>query len=153
MADPSLSADLRRTLHQQLDLDAEQLSREAAFLHRKLFGWSISEEIQAAYVLANKTLLPNLTNASAVKMELILRRSMDVEAIEFALRRQVRENTLTKKFLILLYLTESRSDYFTIFVNERNQSLRAFVELSYYSVRSLYKLLKGRCLIWIYDVV
>ncbi len=149
----SWSFKLNGSLTQQSHSDSEQLSREAEFLHQKIFGWSISETTQAAYVSANETLLPNATNASMVSMQLIVRQSMDVEAIEFALRRRMPENILTKKLLILLYLTESRSDYFSVFVNEQNHSLRAFAELFFHTFRSFYKLLKGRWLIWMYDVV
>ena len=78
---------------------------------------------------------------------------MDIEAIEFALRRKIPQNVLTKKLLILCYLAESRNDYFATFVNEQDQPLRAFFELSLYTFRSLYKLLKGRFLIRMYDVV
>lgn len=133
--------------------EAEQLHREAEFFHEKIFGWPIPEEIRAGYVAANRILLKNTRNLSNVRIELIVQRSMDVEAIEFALRRRTPQNLLTKKLLILCYLAESRSDYFATFVNEQHRPFRAFFALSLYTFRSLYKLMKGRCLIWIYDVV
>lgn len=133
--------------------ETEQLSREAGFFHEKIFGWPIQDEIRAAYVSANRLLLPDSRNLSNVRIELIVQRSMDVEAIEFALRRRTPQNLLTKKLLILCYLAESRSDYFATFVNEQHRPVRAILTLSLYTLRSLYKLLKGRCLISIYHVV
>jgi hypothetical protein len=131
----------------------QELSREAEFFHKRIFGRPLPDEIRADYISANGMLLKDLTNLSHVRIALILQRSMDVEAIEFALRRRIPQNILTKKLLILCYLAESRNDYFATFVNERHQPFRAFFALSLYTFRSLYKLLKGRCLIWMYDVV
>ena len=134
-------------------INTEELSREAELFHKRLFDRPIPDEVRKAYISANGLLLKGTTHLLQVKIELILELSMDVEAVEFALRRSSPQNILTKKLLILCYLAESRKDYFATFVNEKNLPFRAFVELSLYTLRSLYKLLKGRCLIWIYDVV
>ena len=134
-------------------LNTQELSREAEFFHKRIFDRPVPDRIRADYISANETLLKDTSNLSRVRIELILERSMDVEAIEFALRRSIPQNILTKKLLILCYLAESRKDYFATFVNEQHQPFRAFFELSLHTFRSLYKLLKGRCLIWIYDVV
>ena len=134
-------------------LNTQELSREAEFFHQQIFDRPVPDRIRADYISANETLLKDTSNLSPVRIELILERSMDVEAIEFALRRSIPQNILTKKLLILCYLAESRKDYFATFVNEQNQPFRAFFELSFHTFRSLYKLLKGRSLIWIYDVV
>ena len=134
-------------------INAQELSREAEFFHKRLFDRPIPDDVRKGYISANGILLKGTTHLSQVKIELIVELSMDVEAVEFALRRSSPQNLLTKKLLILCYLAEPRKDYFTTFVNEKNQPVRAFFELSLYTLRSLYKLLKGRCLIWIYDVV
>lgn len=135
------------------DSDYRKLSLEAAFFHRKIFGWSGSEEILRAYVAANEVLLKNDDCSTLVNIDFIVKREIDIEAIEIALRRKYPQNLLTRKLLILCYLAESRSEYFTTFVNEQHQPLRAFLKLSFVSVRSVYKLLKGRWLLWKYDVV
>ena len=132
---------------------SDKLSREADFFHEKLFGSPMPEELRTQYVLANRVLLEGAANLRNVKTELIVERTMDVEAIEFALRRRVPQNSLTTKLLIICYLAESRSSYFDIFVNETHRPLRALVEMSLYTLRSFYKLLKGNCLIRMYDVV
>lgn len=130
----------------------QELGREAEFFHQSLFGRPIPEEIREAFVTANIKLLSDAT-LKPVRIELILRRSLDVEAIEFALRRMEPQNVLSKKLSILCYLAESRRDYFRTFVNEEARPVSAFIKLSLFTCRSVYKLLKGRCLIWMYDVV
>jgi hypothetical protein len=132
---------------------ADQLCREADFFHERLFGAPIPEDLRTQYVLANRVLLEGGAVLRNVRTELIVERTMDVEAIEFALRRRIPKNSLTTKLLIICYLAETRSDYFNVFVNETHRPLRALLEMSLYTLRSFYKLLKGNCLIRMYDVV
>lgn len=129
------------------------LSRQAEFLHEKIFGRPISQDIRAAFISANMTLLKDAEELATINIGLILQRSMDVEAIEFALRRRDARNLLTKKILILCYLTESRGAYYGNFVNDQHRPIKAFISLSLETCRSLYKLLKGIWLIRMYDVV
>lgn len=133
--------------------EREELFREAEVFHQAIFGRPVPEGIREAFVSANETLLKDAKNVSPVRIELILQRSLDVEAIEFALRRRNPQNLLTKKLLILCYLTESRNAYFKTFVNEQYRPVRAFINLSFATCRSVYKLLKGHFLIRMYDVV
>jgi hypothetical protein len=130
----------------------EELFREAEVFHQAIFGGPVPEDIREAFVSANRILLKDATNVIPVRIELILERSLDVEAIEFALRRRSPQNVLTKKLLILCYLAEARSVYFNTFVNEQHRPVRAFINLSFKTCRSVYKLLKGHCLIRIYNV-
>ena len=134
-------------------VSSEDLFKEAEVFHQAIFGRPISQDIRAAFVSANQILLNDALNVTPVRIDLILRRSLDVEAIELALRRRNPQNLLTRKFLILCYLTEARSVYFGDFVNEQYRPVRAFISLSFATCRSLYKLLKGHCLIRIYGVV
>ena len=135
------------------DFSRHDLSRQADFLHEKIFGRPILEDIRAEFVSANIKLLKDAPGLASVNIDLILQRSMDVEAIEFALRRRNPQNLLTKKLLILCYLAESRSAYYTDFVNEQPRPIGAFISLSLQTCRSMYKLLKGLWLIRMYDVV
>ncbi|HKY41674.1 MAG TPA: hypothetical protein VJM50_01160 [Pyrinomonadaceae bacterium] len=129
------------------------LVREAEVFHQAIFGRPVPTDICEAFVSANKTLLKDTGKATPVKIDLIVERALDVEAIEFALRRRNPQNLLTKKLLILCYLAESRSAYFNTFVNEEHQPVKAFIKLSFATLRSAYKLLKGNFLIRIYGVV
>ena len=130
-----------------------ELSREAEVFHQAIFGRPIPADILKAFVSANQILLQDPSNVIPVKIDTIIERSLDVEAIEFALRRRNPQNLLTKKLLILCYLAESRSAYFTTFVNQEHQPVKGFIKLSIATLRSVYKLLKGHFLIRIYDVV
>lgn len=129
-----------------------ELFREAEVFHQVIFGRPVPADIRYAFVSANQILLTNASKLTPVKIDLILERSLDVEAIEFALRRRNPQNLLTRKLQILCYLAESRRAYFDTFVNEEHQPVRAFMKLSFATLRSAYKLLKGHFLIRIYDV-
>lgn len=131
----------------------EELFKEAEVFHEAIFGRAIPEDIRDAFVSANEILLQDATRVIPVKIDLILQRSLDVEAIELALRRKNSQNLLTKKLLILCYLTESRNAYFKTFVNEQYRPVSAFIKLSFATFRSVYKLVKGHCLIRLYGIV
>jgi len=131
----------------------QELSREAEVFHQVIFGEPVPADIRQAFVAANRILLKDAPKVIPVKIDFIIERSLDVEAIEFALRRRDPQNLLTKKLLIICYLAESRGAYFSTFVNEEPQPVRGFIKVSFASLRSAYKLLKGHFLIRIYDVV
>jgi len=139
--------------HECDSFDRDELFREAEVFHHAIFGRPAPKEIREAFVSANNILLKKAGEVPPVRIDLILQRSLDVEAIEFALRRRNPQNLLTKKLLILCYLTESRGAYFTTFVNEQYRPVRAFIKLSFVTLRSLYKLVKGQCLIRMYGIV
>jgi len=131
----------------------EELFKEVEVFHRAIFGRPAPKDIRDAFVAANNILLKEDGKVPSVRIDLILKRSLDVEAIEFALRRTNPQNLLTKKLLILCYLTESRSAYFAAFVNEQYRPLRSFIKLCLATFRSVYKLVKGQCLIRMYGIV
>ena len=139
--------------NQDPQIPEAQLQKEAEFLHFAIFGRSAPEALRSAYVSANHFLFREPNKYLDVKVEAIVTRSIDIEAVEFALRRRTPDNVLSKKFLILCYLAEARSDHFEDFVNDRNRPLIAILQLSLHTLRSVYKLIKGNFLIWKYDVV
>jgi len=131
----------------------ERLRLEVEFFYRRIFDSPLPEEVREKYVAANLMLCNSRVNLSAIRLDLIMQRSLDVEALEFVLRRRNPQNILTIKLLIIHYLTEARSSYFDFFVNESNRPVSAFAELTFHCFRSLYKLAKGRYLLWRYNVV
>jgi hypothetical protein len=133
--------------------DREVLLREAATLHQTIFGRPITKDLQDAFVLANQTLMPTAHVDFEVDVDLLIRKSLDLEAIEFALRRKSPHNSLSKKMQILCYLAECRGAYFSDFVNEEKQPVRAFMLMAFHTFRSVYKLAKGSCLIRLYHVI
>jgi len=134
-----------------LGVSQEALFREAEVFHQSIFGRPVPPDIREVFVTANNILLKNAAKVTPVRIDLIIDRSLDVEAIEFALRRRDPQNLLTKKLLILCYLAESRNAYFTAFVNEEPKPVRGFIQVLLATFRSAYKLLKGHFLIRIYD--
>lgn len=134
-------------------INRDELFKEAEVFHQAIFGRPAPNDIREAFVSANNILLKDASEVPAVRIDLILQWSLDVEAIEFALRRRHPQNLLTKKLLILCYLTESRGAYFTTFINEQYRPVRSFIKLSFATFRSVYKLVKGQCLIRMYGIV
>jgi hypothetical protein len=133
--------------------DNEGLLREAATLHQTIFGRPITKDLEDAFVLANQALMPTAHVDHEVDVDLLIRKSLDIEAIEIALRRKRPHNSLSKKMQIMCYLAECRSVYFSDFVNEEKQPVKAFLLMAFHTFRSIYKLAKGTCLIRLYDVV
>jgi hypothetical protein len=75
-----------------------------------------------------------------------------MEAIELVLRLRGRCPCLTKKIQILFFLVEVRAQYYSRFVNERRQGLRAWRELAESLLYTAYKAVKGLLLIWRYGL-
>jgi hypothetical protein len=138
---------------EEIFADDEALAREAEYLHRKIFDGPIPEALRASYVAANRAVASGGPGPAVAKMALIVERALDVEALELALRRRERRNSLTAKLLILLYLAEARGSHFHFFVNEERARARSFCLLALHALRSLYKLLKGAYLIRKHGIV
>ncbi len=119
------------------------LEQEAAALHRVLFGHPISPELAQQYAGACRRLLAQDSATQQVSVPALIAKSVDLEAVELALRLRNPDNTLTKRFHILMFLAESRSSHFQHYVSKRGGFWRALLSLSFASFRSLYKFLKG----------
>jgi hypothetical protein len=78
-----------------------------------------------------------------------IKRGQDIEALEYALRWQQEITVLTKKLHMLLYIIEIHPVHHKLFVNASNSVLKGYVILGYEIVRSLYKLLKGRMMLYL----
>ena len=85
-------------------------------------------------------------------VENIVKRGLDAEAIELAMRLTHRSSALTRKIQILFYLVEVRSAYYGDFVNQRPGLWRAVVPLLA-SLQTAWKGAKGRYLVWSYGFV
>lgn len=120
---------------------------EFEYLYRSVFSGSCDQDVLERCGEANKLLLESGNSAMLptlkVDVSLIVSKKLDVEAIEYYLRRSRGLNTLSQKLHILMYVTESNVKYYDTFINESESFLKAVVLLSIYSFRSLYKLAKG----------
>lgn len=127
-----------------------RLRTEARRLHRALFGHDAPEDVQGQYASALQT--APLAEYPRCDLGRLIERGIDLEALELALRRRTPANALTQRFHALCYLVEVRPEYYARFVNEPSRFASGVLTLALQAARSVYKLLKGRCLLWIYHV-
>lgn len=130
------------------------LEREAIYFHYCFFRKEeLSEEVIARYVNANQMYLSSINYQKINSIEQIINRQLDVEAIEYVFRIINRKNILTTKIQILFYLIEVRSQYFEYFFNCRADRLRALASFTHSLLLAAFKFVKGKYLIWKYDLV
>lgn len=130
--------------------DLRGLCAEANHLHRALFGGEAPPEVQRQYARALRD--APLAESPRCDRPRLLERGADLEAIELALRRRTPANALTQRFHVLCYLVEARPESFERFVNEPPRFVTGTLALGLHALRSLYKLIKGRCLMRIHRV-
>jgi hypothetical protein len=124
---------------------APSLAEEALYLHRSLFGETPDPVTIERYAAAHRKLFPN--DAGSPLLARIVSRGLDVEAVEFALRRRGAGGELTRKIQILSYLVEVRARYQHCFVSIEPGRAKAVVELAAAVIRSSWKFVKGEYLV------
>lgn len=124
------------------------LREEARYFHDCLFRGPMEESIAERYEAAHRALFA----ARSRVVDVLVARRLDVEAVEFALRRRQLCPELTRKILILSYLVEARADHEANFIATRAEPLRAVVTLCGKVVEAGWKLVKGELLIRIYGL-
>jgi hypothetical protein len=127
-----------------------RLHAEANRLHRAFFGGDAPAEVQRQY--ASALAAARIADIPHPDLAGLVARGVDLEALEMALRRRLPGNGLTQRFQVLCYLVEVRPDSFDRFVNERPRFASGLLTLALHVARSAYKLIKGRCLLWIHHV-
>lgn len=131
--------------------DIEQLRQEAAHLHQCFFRRPMPAIIGERYSAAHRHVF-GADTATPRYIREVIRRGLDAEAVEYALRRRARRD-LTIRIQILFYLLEVRSDYFEHFVAVRPGRLRALFAVLAAAIRSGWKLVKGEFLIRRYGLL
>lgn len=124
-------------------MNTPSLPEEAGHLHSCLFGRTIDPVSRARYEAAHRHLPPM---ASQLVSRVVSRR-LDVEAIEFALRRRGTGRELTQKVQILSYIAEVRPEYLAFYVNPTPSRVRAAAALLAALLNAGWKLLRGEYLI------
>jgi hypothetical protein len=127
--------------------DPGQLRREAAALHRAVFGREVPEEVAQRYAEAHRAAMLRVDTTQARWMQRVLEEGTDLEALEFALRTWQPDHILCRKLKLLVYITEAFPEYYSDFVNEAPRRVDALLRLALHSLRSLYKELKARSLL------
>lgn len=85
-------------------------------------------------------------------MARIMSKRLDVEAVEFALRRRRLCPELTRKLQILSYLVEIQGPYQDDFVVAKRCPVRAALTLLWQIPSTGWKFLKGECLVRLYGL-
>ena len=124
-----------------------RLAEEAEYLFHAFFRGPIPRDIAARYASANEQCFPECAAGDVAFITRMRDHRLDVEAIEWALRRRRRGELLTKKIQILFYLAEVRSEFYPKFVNRQPGIIRAALMLSGCLMRNAFCYLKGEFLI------
>ncbi len=126
------------------------LADEARFLHDSLFSKPLDEKIVERYQAAHRSLFPNESPGTVAR---IVALGLDVEAVEFALRRRHACPELTRKIQILSYLVEVRAAYQNDFIARKREPVRAILVLLWRIPSAAWKLVKGECLVRFYGLL
>ncbi len=137
----------------ELRQEDKELELEARCFHDHLFREKLHQEIIVRYTAANRAYVPHVDSQTASMMAKIVSHGLDVEAIEYVLRLKKKDNVLTKKVQILFFLVEVRSQYFDYFFNRKKARLKAAGGIVFSVTMTIYKFIKGKYLIWRYDLV
>lgn len=122
---------------------AEKLKKEAVFLFGSLFSCKSPDTLTQRYIDYHQR---NKHQEKQIDIEYIINKSLDVEALELALRSK--NSILTEKLLIIIRLAEVEPLLFTSMVNQKDCFLFAFLSLFYFLIRSIYKKIKGQTILW-----
>lgn len=137
-------------------LSEEALLQEYRYLSKYLLGFRTEDTISRLYSVAVKDFLPKQSLAKiavSVKIDVIIKNKLDVEAIEYFIRRKYGVNTLTQRLLILLYYTECSPHYYKKYLNEKKSFFMACFIMFFFVLRSFTLFFKGAYLTRRYRVV
>ena len=126
---------------------------EARYFHGCFFRQPLDQAVIDRYSAANQLCIPALDDASAATIDRIVGGKLDAEAIELVFRHRRRDNVLTKKIQILFYLLEARSAYYGDFINTEARFPAALLTLARLAANTVCKFVKGKYLIWKYELV
>lgn len=115
---------------------------EATLIFKAMFGFDPPTEVIHRYLTAQRD---QLLNGRWIDMNAILANRLDIEAVEFASRRN--KTVLSQKIQIMCYVAEQSPALLPLFINKQTARLRAFVELGMAGVRAAWKLAYGTYLL------
>jgi hypothetical protein len=129
------------------------LADEVRYFHGCFFPQPLDQVLIDRYAAANQLCIPPLDESSAATIDRIVSGKLDLEAIELVFRHRQRDNFLTKKIRILFYLLEARSAYYGHFINREARFPAALWTLARSAAGTAFKFVKGKYLIWKYELV
>jgi hypothetical protein len=123
------------------------LEQEAAYIHERFFGAPAPGEVAARYAAAHRQYGIVADEGQRRRIEIILDRRLDIEAIELALRIGRRDRFLTAKIQVLFYLVEVRAAYYHRFVNTEARRACAWWAIAKAVPATAWKYAKGKWLV------
>ena len=129
------------------------LADEARYFHNSFFSQPLDPAVIDRYIAANRLCIPQVDGYGATIIDRIVSGRLDLEAIELVFRLRLPDNLLTKKIQILFYLLEVRSAYYQRFINNEANFPLALRSLAGSALSAGMKFVKGRYLVWKYDLV
>ena len=131
------------------------LKLEYSYIVKSIFHENLyDEKVESLYIESHKYLLNNfIINVLNVKLDIIIEKKLNFEAIEFFLRLKNKNNILTIKTNIILYIMESQKQYVDLFVNNQNKFLLTFLQLSIATLKSIFLAFQGYYLVRRYKLV
>jgi hypothetical protein len=136
-------------------MNTQVLKREAEFVVEYFFGKCVDSTTIDRYIDANKLVFEK-QNDLEISQEVINRlisSSVDIEALEFAWRKENPENMLSKKIQILFYLLEARSEFYPFFCTDRSSFSAGFAQLLGAVLADCLKLVKGKILLRYHGII
>ena len=123
--------------------ESDLLKLECLVMHRQLFKSNAPNEIITRYIDAQKVIFTTEADRLPDYMLKIIKSNLDIEALEFYWRLRNFSPILQRKISILLFLVESQGQYSNYFYQFKSGRIRAFLELFFFMIRSIYLLTKG----------
>lgn len=125
---------------------------EAQKIYRNIFNKDIPSNIQKHFYSLSKKIESQFSDDEIEKYNKCVSKIYDLEALEFASRRSGKLPVLTLKFKIMLYLAETVPENYSQYINEKDAFISGFFRLMVSVFRSIYKYIKGICLLVIYKI-
>lgn len=134
-------------------IQAASLAAEVDYFHQSLFRKSTPKAVIERYVEAHHPRFHRVFDPSdLIAVSAVVRQRLDVEAVEFELRCKKKGHALSKKLQILSFLLEVRAEYYDFFVNTSESRITACLKLAAALLMTPFKRLKGKYLVWRYDL-
>ena len=128
--------------------DLAHLRTEGELLHASIFGSPIPEPVLQKYIEAHRYYLTSPDQSELSWMNKVIRLKFDLEALEIVLRFSNPRHWLVRKVKIFGIHHRAFDAYRLLFINERPQRCRAIITLTFHSLKTTGKFLKGKFLLW-----
>lgn len=129
------------------------LEKEIQYFYHEIWGRDPDSITIERYINAHEKLNLIHDRKQQDMIDLILDRKLNAEAIEFFLRTKNQNNLLTRKWVILFFLSECISDNYERFFISRKASFRGWIRIVFALLHTATSYLRGWWLVRRYGLV